>query len=49
MDRSKEYVAEEIGVNDGYLVAFSNGLHAYQHCWDLAGIMPRIIPTGVNQ
>lgn len=32
----KEYMAEEIGVKDGSLIAFSKGLHLYEHCWDLA-------------
>lgn len=32
----KEYVASEIGVEDGELFAFSKGLHLYDHCWELA-------------
>lgn len=32
----KEYMAQEIGVNDGTISAFSKGLHLYEHCWDLA-------------
>jgi len=32
----KEYMAKEIGVDDGPIVAFSKGLHLYEHCWDLA-------------
>jgi len=32
----KEYMAKEIGVDDGSLIAFSKGLHLYEHCWDLA-------------
>jgi thymidylate synthase len=32
----KEYMVEEIGVKDGSLIAFSKGLHLYEHCWDLA-------------
>jgi len=35
----KEYMAKEIGVNDGGLAAFSKGLHLYEHCWDLAKIV----------
>jgi len=31
----KEYMAKEIGVCDGSLVAFSKGLHLYDHCWEL--------------
>lgn len=32
----KEYVASEIGVKDGELIAVSKGLHLYNHCWELA-------------
>lgn len=32
----KEYMAEEIGVKDGDLIACSKGLHLYDHCWELA-------------
>jgi thymidylate synthase len=32
----KEYMADEIGVKDGELIAWSKGLHLYDHCWDLA-------------
>lgn len=32
----KEYMAGEIGVEDGELIACSKGLHLYDHCWDLA-------------
>jgi len=32
----KEYMADAIGVSDGELVAFSKGLHLYDHCWELA-------------
>ena len=32
----KEYMASEIGVADGELIASSKGLHLYDHCWDLA-------------
>ena len=32
----KEYMASEIGVEDGELIAFSKGLHLYDTCWDLA-------------
>lgn len=38
----KEYMAEEIGVNDGCLIAFSKGLHLYEHCWDLAKMVLRM-------
>jgi len=32
----KEYMAKEIGVDDGELIACSKGLHLYEHCWELA-------------
>jgi thymidylate synthase len=32
----KEYMASEIGVDDGELVAVSKGLHLYEYSWELA-------------
>jgi len=32
----KEYMAAEIGVGDGELIASSKGLHLYQYCWEQA-------------
>jgi thymidylate synthase len=32
----KEYMAGEIGVKDGELVAMSKGLHLYEYTWELA-------------
>ena len=32
----KEYIAEEIGVADGELIAVSKGLHLYDYAWELA-------------
>ena len=32
----KEYMASEIGVRDGELIALSKGLHLYDYTWDLA-------------
>ena len=32
----KEYMASEIGVEDGEIVAMSKGMHLYEYCWDLA-------------
>ncbi len=32
----KEYMASEIGVADGELLAMSKGLHLYEYAWDLA-------------
>ncbi len=35
----KEYMALEIGVEDGEMIASSKGLHLYDHCFDLAKIL----------
>jgi thymidylate synthase len=32
----KQYMAEEIGVQDGEIIAVSKGLHLYDYAWDLA-------------
>lgn len=32
----KQYMAEEIGVGDGEIIALSKGLHLYDYAWDLA-------------
>jgi thymidylate synthase len=32
----KEYMASEIGVEDGDLIGMSKGLHVYEYAWDLA-------------
>jgi len=32
----KQYMAEEIGVQDGEIIAVSKGLHIYDYAWDLA-------------
>jgi thymidylate synthase len=37
----KEYVAGEIGAEDGELVAISKGLHLYEYAWDLARAVRR--------
>jgi len=34
----KQYMADEIGVGDGEIVAVSKGLHLYDYSWDLAKI-----------
>jgi thymidylate synthase len=34
----KEYMASEIGVDDGELIAMSKGLHLYEYAWELAQI-----------
>ena len=38
----KEYMASEIGVGDGELIASSKGLHLYQYAWKLAKSAARI-------
>ncbi|MDP2730035.1 MAG: thymidylate synthase [Dehalococcoidales bacterium] len=38
----KEYLASEIGVDDGELIASSKGLHLYDYAWDLAKTAARI-------
>jgi len=38
----KEYMASEIGVDDGELIASSKGLHLYEYAWDLAKATLRI-------
>lgn len=35
----KEYMAENIGVGDGEMVASSKGLHLYDHCFDIAKVL----------
>jgi thymidylate synthase len=37
----KEYMASEIGVEDGEIVAMSKGLHIYEYAWDLAKAVVR--------
>ena len=37
----KEYMASEIGVEDGEIVAMSKGMHLYEYCWDLAKLVVR--------
>jgi len=38
----KEYMASEIGVEDGEIIASSKGLHLYEYTWDLAKIVVRM-------
>ena len=38
----KEYMAGEIGVEDGELVAVSKGLHLYEYAWELAKAVVRV-------
>ncbi len=39
----KEYMASEIGVDDGELIAMSKGMHLYEYSWELARITARMI------
>jgi len=34
----KEYIASEIGVDDGEIIAMSKGMHLYEYSWELAKI-----------
>lgn len=38
MQLLKEYMASEIGVEDGEIVALSKGLHLYDYAWELAKV-----------
>ena len=38
----KEYMASEVGVDDGEIIAMSKGMHLYQYCWELAKIAARV-------
>ncbi len=38
----KEYMAGEIGVDDGEIIALSKGLHLYDYAWDLARSAARL-------
>ena len=38
----KEYMALEIGVEDGEIIASSKGLHLYEYAWELAKIAARM-------
>jgi thymidylate synthase len=35
-------MASEIGVDDGEIIAASNGLHLYEYSWELAKIAARV-------
>lgn len=37
----KEFMANWLKVKDGELIAFSKGLHLYDHCWSLANLVLR--------
>ena len=36
MQMLKEYMAQEIGVEDGEMIALSKGMHLYEYAWELA-------------
>jgi len=38
----KEYMASEIGVDDGEIIALSKGLHLYDYAWDLGKAAARM-------
>ena len=38
----KEYMASELGVGDGEIIAMSKGMHLYEYSWDLARATARI-------
>ncbi len=38
----KEYMASEVGVEDGELLALSKGMHLYDYAWELAKIAARV-------
>ncbi len=39
----KEYMASEIGVDDGEIIAMSKGLHLYDYAWELAKTTARMV------
>jgi len=38
----KEYMASEVGVEDGEIIAMSKGMHIYEYCWELAKVAARL-------
>ena len=38
----KEYIASEIGIDDGEIIALSKGLHLYDYAWELAKTSARL-------
>lgn len=44
----KEYMADEIGVKDGEMIALSKGLHLYDHYWEWAKSLSRKEMKGVK-
>ena len=52
MQLLKEYMAQEIGVEDGEMMAVSKGMHLYEYSWELArtaaGLDPDLKAASVN-
>jgi thymidylate synthase len=42
MQLLKEYMAQEIGVEDGEMIAMSKGMHLYDYAWELARTAARM-------
>lgn len=42
LQRMKEFMAGEIGAEDGDLIAMSKGLHLYEYAWDWARAVTRL-------
>jgi thymidylate synthase len=46
----KQYMADEVGVGDGEIIAVSKGLHLYDYAWDLAKIRTnKLNPKSLQQ
>ncbi|OQX26020.1 MAG: thymidylate synthase [Desulfobacteraceae bacterium IS3] len=45
----KEYMADEIGVQDGEIIAASKGLHLYDYTWELAKLRTMRSEAGVQK
>jgi len=44
----KEYMAQEIGVDDGEILAMSKGMHLYEYSWELARVVAGMEPDHPN-
>jgi thymidylate synthase len=44
MQLLKEYMAQEIGVDDGEIFAMSKGMHLYEYSWELARTVAGLEP-----
>jgi len=45
MQLLKEYMAQEIGVDDGEIIAMSKGMHLYEYSWELARMVTGLDPA----